>query len=129
MAERKRATSEDMPPQVPDMPQEMGAMFGLLGLMQEVHETREQVREIHGGIGAVIGLVEKIVKQLEQPKVPPPPVATAAQMYPELRGAPAVPAEEPDGGEAAVEADVNAPAPRRPVGWWGRAFSTRTPRE
>ena len=128
MAERKRPPSEDMPPQISDMPQEMGAMFGLVGMMQEVHETHEQVGEIHGGIGAVIGLLEKIVQQLEQPKVPPPPVATAAQMYPGLHAASTVPADEPDGDEAPVEADVNVPAPRRPVGWWGRAFPTRKPR-
>jgi hypothetical protein len=125
MAERTQVQHEDMPPQIPEMPQEMGAMFGLLGMMQEMHETREQVREVHGGMGAVIGLLEKIVQQLEQPKVPPPPVATAAQMYPELHGAPAVPAEKSaDEEPAAVE-----PASRRPVGWWGRLFPIRETHE
>jgi hypothetical protein len=113
MAERKRANGDGMPQQMHEMPEEMGAMFGLLGMMQ-------QVREIHEGIGAVIGLLEKIVKQMEQPKPPPAPVASPAQMYPMLHGAPLVPTEEPE----AVE-----PAPRRPVGWWGRLFPTRETHE
>jgi hypothetical protein len=109
MAERKRANVDGIPPQVYEMPEGMSAMFGLLGMMQ-------QIREIHEGMGAVIGLLEKIVKQMEQPKPPPAPVASPAQMYPTLHGAPIVPTEEPE---------ADAPAPRRPVGWWGRAFPTR----
>jgi hypothetical protein len=116
MAERKRTNGESMPQQMPALPEEMGAMFGLLGMMQEVHE-------IHEGIGAMIGLQEKIIKLLDQPKPPPTPVASTTQMYPGLR---AQPAEE---AKQAEEPEVIAPAPRRPVGWWGRLFPTREPHE
>jgi hypothetical protein len=119
MAERKRTNGETMPPQIPEMPemsQEMGAMFGLLGMMQ-------QVREIHEGMSAMIGLQEKIIKLLEQPKPPPTLVASTAQMYPGLRTAPAEKTEQ------TAEPDVAAPASRRPVGWWGRLFPTRETHE
>jgi hypothetical protein len=116
MAERKRTNGEAMSQQIPALPEEMGAMFGLLGMMQ-------QVREIHEGIGAMIGLQEKIVKLLEQPKPPPTPVASTAQMYPGLH---VQPTEE---AEKAEELEVVEPAARRPVGWWGRVFPTRKTHE
>lgn len=78
----------------------------------EVQRMMQQVSEIHGGMGAVLDLLEKIVQQLAQPAKPTdPPVASPQQLYPALHGTPVT------------------PAPRRPVGWWGRAFPTRAPHE
>ena len=78
----------------------------------EVQRMMQQMSEVHGGMGAVLDLLEKIVAKLEQSPQPPKDlVASPEQLYPGLHAAPPV---------SATEAVVAQPAPPPRWGRWGR---------
>jgi hypothetical protein len=113
----------------------------MLRILHEKHEGLAQVLQerltgLETGVAAMIPLLTTIVEKLEtppEPKEPPAPIATYAQLYPELR--PSGASAEADADEvgasderilpeapAVVAQDVSVPPPER-RGWF---FTRRT---
>jgi hypothetical protein len=82
-------------------------------------QLHQQLTEMQRTMGGIIPLLETIIAHLEASATKPEvPIASYEAMYedhPIVAGPP----------EGELVAEALAPASERPVGWWGRLFTTR----
>jgi len=79
----------------------------------------QKLTELQQALGGIIPLLETIIKHLEASTTKPEvPIASYEAMYQDHP----IEAGPPEGE---LVAEALPPSPARPVGWWGRLFTTR----
>jgi len=79
----------------------------------------QKLTEMQQALGGIVPLLETIIAHLEvSAKKPEVPIASYEAMYQDHP----IEAGPPEGE---LVAEAMPPSPARPVGWWGRLFTTR----